>query len=214
MGYSVCCDFDGTISIGDIGNRLFRTFATESIDEILDEWKEGNIDSRECLRKECDLVEVTKEELTEFADRQKIEPSFKRFYEYCKKREWNFLVLSDGLDFYIQRILSNYNLNSIPVYANQIRFSAKNRIESGYPYYEKGCLMCGNCKGYFVKEEQRKGNKVIFIGNGYSDRCAVPEADIVFAKTDLKKYCDLNSFSYFDYTEFNDIIEKLESLKL
>ena len=97
MGYSVCCDFDGTISIGDIGNRLFRTFATESIDEILDEWKQGDIDSRECLRKECDLVEVTKKELTEFADKQKIEASFKRFYEYCRKREWNFKqIFLDG----------------------------------------------------------------------------------------------------------------------
>ena len=214
MKYSVYCDFDGTISIGDIGNRLFRTFATGNIDGILNEWKEGKIGSRECLRRECELVSATKEELLTFSDEQKIEPSFKKFYDYCKRRNWNFLIVSDGLDFYIHRILKNYNLNNIPVYANHVKFVSKNKIDSEYPYYDKGCLTCGNCKGYFVKEEQKKGNKVIFIGNGYSDRCAVPAADIVFAKTDLKKYCELNNYSYFDFNDFNDIIDKLESMKL
>ncbi|RKY87425.1 2-hydroxy-3-keto-5-methylthiopentenyl-1-phosphate phosphatase, partial [candidate division KSB1 bacterium] len=100
MNYSVCCDFDGTISIGDVGNNLFRTFSAIPLEGILNAWKNGKIDSRECLKRECELVTVTEEQLINFADKQKIEPTFKKFYFYCKEKKWNFLILSDGLELY------------------------------------------------------------------------------------------------------------------
>lgn len=212
MKYSVCCDFDGTISIGDIGNRFFRTFTSIDLDGILNEWKAGRIDSRECLTRECEYVTVTKEEFTEFTDKQKIDPTFHTFYDFCKEKNWRLLILSDGLDFYVKRILKSNNLNTLPVFANQIKFIGRDKIAPEFPYYEKGCLKCGNCKGYFIKEEKKKGNKVIFIGNGYSDRCAVPAADIVFAKDDFLKYCEQNNYPCYTYKNFNDIITQLNSI--
>ena len=122
------------------------------------------------------------------------------------------MILSDGLDFYIKRILANNNLNHIPVYSNKVIFRNPDKISPEFPFYEKGCLKCGNCKGYFVAEEKKKGRKVIFIGNGYSDRCAIPQADIVFAKTDLKYYCDMNGYPNYDYNDFYDIINTFDSL--
>ena len=37
---------------------------------------------------------------------------------------------------------------------------------------------------------------IVYVGDGYSDRCPVQYADIVFAKGDLQTYCQEQNISY------------------
>ena len=54
----------------------------------------------------------------------------------------------------------------------------------------------------------------VFIGDGVSDYCASNFADIVFAKKRLASYCWKNNITYYEFKNFNDIIIKLEKLKI
>ncbi|MFQ5676227.1 MAG: HAD-IB family phosphatase, partial [bacterium] len=104
-------DFDGTAAINDVGNLLFRTFAGDRCFEIVQRWKDGKISSKDCLIEECKIARVTRTELKQFCDAQELDPNFVELVHYCRARNVEVEILSDGLDFYIDRILKKYNLD-------------------------------------------------------------------------------------------------------
>ena len=201
----VLVDFDGTITQNDVGALLFNSFSEEKSKKIVSEWLQGKISSKECLQKECELIKITKKELKDFALSQKIDEHFLDFVDLCKREKMNLVILSDGLDYYIKLILSKYHLDDIPFYSNTVRFEGK-KLVPGFPYYDKGCGNCGNCKKYHLKNLRKPKQKVVYIGDGLSDKCAIAEADFVFAKNDLKSFCEKEKISYFEFKDFRDVI--------
>jgi len=184
------CDFDGTISKGDIGNSLFREFAGGSEwEELIESWEKGEIGSRDCLIKECSLARVTREQIVSFAHAFEIDEHFPAFAAWCTENEIPLAVVSDGLDFYIELVLKKYGLSNLPVYANHLTFT-DGGIVPEFPYFEQGCGRCGNCKGHHVRRYRERFGKVVFVGDGYSDRCALEEADLVLAKKGLARLCE------------------------
>jgi 2-hydroxy-3-keto-5-methylthiopentenyl-1-phosphate phosphatase len=201
----VLVDFDGTITKNDVGALLFNSFSGEKSKTIVSEWLKGKISSKECLQKECELIEITKTQLKNFALSQKIDEHFLDFVDLCKREKIELAILSDGLDYYIKTILQKYHLEDIPFYSNTLRFAGKKLVPE-FPYFERGCGNCGNCKKYHLKNLRRPEQKVVYIGDGLSDKCAIGEADFVFAKNDLKSFCEKEKISYFKFKDFRDVI--------
>ena len=210
----ILCDFDGTAAKNDVGNLLFRTFSdSQQCKEFVKSWRNGLISSKECLIQECRLTRVTRQELESFVDKQELDNFFKEFINFCQKKGLEVEIVSDGLDFYIDRILKNHNLDTkVKFRSNHLVFLNHNKIFPEFPYYEKGCGSCGNCKGYYVRQERKNGNSVIYVGDGYSDRCGAEEADIIFAKRDLLKYCQDNHLQYFEFRDFGDVVRTLKKI--
>ncbi len=209
----IFCDFDGTAAKNDVGNLLFRTFADERCFEIVRSWKEGKISSRECLIDLCEITRVTREELEQFSNAQELDPYFAVLVEFGQQKNIEVEILSDGLDFYIERILRKYKLDSIVAFhSNHLQFLNQNRIVSEFPYYDQGCGQCANCKGYHVRQVKEKTKPVVYVGDGLSDRCGAKEADIVFAKRgrDLLRYCQQNQIEHYDFGDFKDVLNKIK----
>jgi 2-hydroxy-3-keto-5-methylthiopentenyl-1-phosphate phosphatase len=53
---------------------------------------------------------------------------------------------------------------------------------------------------------------IVYAGEGYSDRCPVQYADVVFAKDELLKHCEASSIAYYPYASFADVRDRLERL--
>lgn len=213
MSIKIFSDFDGTITPNDVGHQFFQTFAEPGWEELIERWKRGLLSGKECLTRQCAMTRVTRKQLEEYSDAQKIDPSFIDFVEYCKSKGYPILILSDGLDFYIQRILKNYKLDFLKFYSNKLLFQGEDKVAPEFPYYKFGCKFCGNCKGYHIRKNRSPGERIIYIGDGYSDLCAIKEADLVFAKGDLLEYCQQNSLEAFSYENFHDVLEKLKFLE-
>ena len=96
----------------------------------------------------------------------------------------------------------------LKIYANRLDFLTNRQVRAIFPFYENGCLKCANCKGAHIKEHRKNGTKVVFIGDGISDICGLPESDYVFAKDALKLYCDENNIHYYSFNDFSDVLEK------
>lgn len=206
-------DFDGTISQEDVGDNLFLTFADTNWDDVVQQWVDGKISSKEVFSIGCETSKISRQQLEKFSDEQSIDPFFVDFVDYCLQKRYPVTVLSDGLDFYIRRILDNFGFQKLEVLANKLIFLESNKIISEFPYYEKGCLSCGNCKGYQLREHRNDGDVLVYIGDGYSDRCAVNEADVLFAKGDLKTYCQQNKIYFYEFKNFKDILEKFKVIE-
>ena len=207
----VFVDFDGTITKVDVGNMFFRKFGNEEESlKAVEKWKDGSLSGAGLLIKEAAFVKVTREEAMGFAKSCEIDGSFKTFLSFCTANEIGVTILSDGLDFYITEILKSNGISGIPFYSNHTRFETT-RIEIELPH-ESDCTKCANCKGYQILTQTGPDDVIVYVGNGYSDRCAVQYADVVFAKDDLLKYCEENNITYYPFDTFDDVLAKFSKI--
>jgi len=207
----VLCDFDGTVTCKDVGNRMFARFASSGWKETVEDWIAGRISSRDCLLAECSLTRATPGQIARFVLSQRIDPYFKRFLYFCRQHHIPVIILSDGLDFYIDLILKKYGLEDLPRFANHLAFQGGKLVPS-FPYFNQGCGNCGNCKGFHVRRYQQNGTTAIYVGDGFSDKCAVEVADLVFAKGDLHRYCRHRGIEHLPYRDFGDVLRWIRSL--
>jgi 2-hydroxy-3-keto-5-methylthiopentenyl-1-phosphate phosphatase len=214
--YRIFVDFDGTITQEDVGDCIFERFLPPELlnrgwhRDIIEEWKAGRISSRECLQRECSHVVVTKEALDLELDTKKLIPGFIHLTDYCRGKNVPLTILSDGLDYYIEFILAKYGVDEIPYYSNHMYFDNP-ALGVDFPYADRGCGRCGNCKRWHIQSERKEGETVVYIGDGYSDRYAVRSADIVFAHRSLAEYCGRTGISYIPFTDFFGVIAFLEN---
>jgi 2,3-diketo-5-methylthio-1-phosphopentane phosphatase len=212
----VFCDFDGTAAAEDVGNRLFHTFAGDRASEIVAEYLEGRATARECLRDECAAVgNISEHDLASFVDGFGLDPFFKEFVQFCRSHEIPLTILSDGLDFYVERILKANGLEGIPFFANHlelVQVEGATRMVPSFPYTDSECVRCGNCKRNHILTLSADDDIVVYVGDGISDRCPVRYADIVFAKKGLIKYCQEQNITYHEYRHFGDVQQRLDPI--
>jgi 2-hydroxy-3-keto-5-methylthiopentenyl-1-phosphate phosphatase len=218
VALKVFVDFDGTITQQDIGNAFFRKFVGEEYDGFLREYKEERISARECFWRGVKAIgELKREDAAAFVKSYPIDETFRKFVAYCRSQRIEFHILSDGLDFYIKEILAQNGLEGISVFANALEFvpSARKHSDSltvTFPYTDAECERCACCKRNIMLTRSGEEDIIVYIGEGYSDRCPVQYADIVFARDALQTYCQEQNISYFLYSTFDDVIARLASL--
>jgi 2-hydroxy-3-keto-5-methylthiopentenyl-1-phosphate phosphatase len=203
---AVLCDFDGTVAQDDVGNLLFRTFAAHGdAAEVVSRWERGEISSRECLEQEASLASCCAEELRKFVHARPLDPYFKDFHDFARQRGIEVVVLSDGLDFYIEQILIRNGLGQIEFFANQLRLEGqKMRVE--FPWYNLlECTDCGCCKTHHLLRYREAGYFIVYVGDGLSDRCPCGSADLVFAKGDLLAHCRKENIAHVEFRNFRDV---------
>lgn len=201
---TIVTDFDGTITLTDVGATLFATLTQGAAAGVVASWKEGAFGSRECLIRECALARGSRADLLRIARAQPVDPGFVPFVRSAQALGWRVVVASDGLETYITDALDRMGL-SLEVRANLIRFVA-DRLVPSFPRAGRGCGACGNCKAGVI-EESRSAGPVVFIGNGLSDRCAAPVADWVFAKDEFARFCDEQGTRFTRFETFSDVTQ-------
>jgi 2-hydroxy-3-keto-5-methylthiopentenyl-1-phosphate phosphatase len=205
----VFSDFDGTISAKDVGASLFNHFSRKRNWGTVKLWMEQKISSRECLWRECSYLDASKQELLASSDRIEIRKGFPEFVSFLSVNSIPLHILSDGLDFYIQAFLARHGLDGLDVHANTANF-VNGSLYPSFPYFVKGCGFCGCCKGERINSLSHSGELTIFIGDGFSDRCALDAADVVFARGDLESLCRDKSVDCLPFADFFDVINHME----
>jgi 2-hydroxy-3-keto-5-methylthiopentenyl-1-phosphate phosphatase len=208
-------DFDGTITTVDVGDTMFETFGGMACVESIEEYRNEKISALECFRQECFACgAVNKNRLDTFLDNQPIDKTFAEFIEFCTGRNIECTVLSDGMDYYIERILHHNGLPQVRYYANHLDLkpmdgSGTVLLQPSFPHTDETCDRCACCKRNYILTHTADEDIIIYVGEGYSDRCPVRYADIVFAKDELLNYCRAENISYFEYTSFRDVADRL-----
>lgn len=209
---AVLCDFDGTIAERDVGHSFFETFIADKERwlESLEQWKMGLISSKECLESEVSWVEADKRDIDAFVHGERLDPYFMDFVDFCVKRKYEVLILSDGLDYYIDALLMRSGVGFIPFRANHLRFEEERIAGIDFPYFDTmDCTMCGNCKRHHLEEKKRSGLLTVYVGNGYSDRCPAGHADLVLAKGELLDHCKREGVGCVPFHNFRDVEREL-----
>jgi len=207
-------DFDGTVTQQDVGEEVFRKFAEkEKVNEIIDNLLNDRISSRECWIKLCSEVpSVSKNEFDEFIVSIPLDHSFVKFKDYCKNENIELYILSDGFDYYIDKIFEKNEINDLTVYSNHLEI-VDGKLVPSFPYYDEASFSSANCKRNHIINHSSEEDFTVFIGDGNSDKDSIEFCDFIFAKDDLLKYCEKERITYFPYKNFDDVIKKLDELK-
>lgn len=208
---AIMVDFDGTACAYDVGNLLFARFSQSGWSKVVHSWERGEIDSRECLIEESKLARATREDLSDFVSQFKPAPGFAAFANSCRETGTPLLVVSDGFDFYIHRIFSRHKLDWIEIRANRLIFTGKDTFVPEFPFYNFGCGICGNCKFYHFTELTKIAQKIIFIGDGHSDRYSAPLANTIYARRNksLVKHLKAMGLPFVPYDDFHEIRDQI-----
>ncbi len=211
-------DFDGTITRRDVGDAFFEHFGGARSTEAVKEYRAGNISAVECFRRECAACgTVGLSALHEFIDREEIDESFGEFAGFCRAKQFALTVVSDGMDYYIARILRRHGLGDVPVHANTLELVPAGDPERftlvpRFPNRDEICDRCASCKRNYLITTSADDDIIVYVGEGYSDTCPAGFADIVFAKDELGKFCRDENISFFEYRSFTDVTGRLSAM--
>ena len=217
----VFCDFDGTISVTDTGIAIIDALGLDEAWEVEHEWRAGRIDSMECLRRQFAMVHLSPKDLYALLDTFPLHEDFRDFLEFVRSRGAHLVVVSDGLDFYVdyplgrigyatcegERVLER-QYDCIPRFANHATVDESGvRIE--FPHRSPICSQCGNCKLTHLFRLRREFARVIYLGDGFSDMCPARYADVLFAKDHLAEAARRDGLRYHPFESFADVIQVL-----
>lgn len=212
--FKIFVDFDGTIATDDVGDAIFRKFADkEKVDAVITKLLSDEISAKQSWLSLCSLTgSINKEDLDIFIDSMQIDKTFHELVDYCREHCIELYVLSDGFDYYIDRILSKENIKGITVYSNKLSISENGCLIPEFPFLDENFTSSANCKRNHIINHSSDEDYTIFIGDGNSDKNTAEFCDFIFAKDDLLKYCERERITYFPYRNFQDVVLKIEQL--
>ncbi|MBS2027074.1 MAG: HAD-IB family phosphatase [Deltaproteobacteria bacterium] len=205
---SLILDFDGTLTMVDVGDALCARFADPEWLEIDHRYARGEMSLPDAQRLMWGLFRANREQACAYAlEIGKLRPGVDALLDRAQSLGYTLRLASGGFDFYIEAILGPERLARFAsVHANSARF-VSNAVE---PLFAEGlgCVRCAVCKGNVV---DRYGASSIFVGDGHSDTCVIGRASQVFAVRDGKLHREALA-RQAAVTPFADLTEVAERL--
>jgi 2-hydroxy-3-keto-5-methylthiopentenyl-1-phosphate phosphatase len=207
----VQCDFDGTVTEEDTSFFLLDVFAQGDWRRLLREYKEHKISVGEFNTKVFAMVKVDKSTLLGALEgKVKVRTGFHELVSYCLKKGLRLVIVSNGLDFYIEAVLKDIGLENIEVHAAQAFFYPEGmKVQYVGP---DGKRVEDGVKEAYTKSFLKQGYRVIYVGNGDSDVAPAKYAHHVFATGELLAYCTENNINYKPFETFIDVVSDIDHL--
>jgi HAD superfamily phosphoserine phosphatase-like hydrolase len=209
---SFLVDYDGTISLVDVGDELLVRFFEDraTLAEMDRAYDEGRLGSRELMLWDLSVLPDDAELLRTTASSLPQDETFPRLVEVCRARRAELEVVSDGFGFHVEPNLARMGLDDLPVATNETTLEVPDRGMT-FPFGHPECFVCGTCKRERVRIRQRAGRVVVFVGDGTSDRFAAAHADVVFAKRALARICAAEGWAFEPWQTFDEISSWVEA---
>ena len=205
----IFCDFDGTITQQDTLVYLSTQLGggAEFVRRIGDDIRAGRISLRDAIASEMLTVRLGFEEAAQILLREiPLDPGFRDLVDWSYSHRIPFTILSAGFQELIEIFVPAVEYPWVSVLANNVEPDAELgwqcRFRDDGPY--------GHDKRKSLREARDRGEYVIFIGDGLSDRQAAEVADEVYAKHSLTDYCREQGIDHREYLTLADVQRMVE----
>lgn len=210
----VFCDFDGTITLADVTDKILEHLAAPAWRRFEQMWAEGRMGSRECLEQQLALVRTAPKALNALIDSIPVDPGFAVFCRLMEDEAIPFVVVSDGLDYVIRRILRRCGMqkrlrNGTQFFSSAVRLT-RGGLTLKFPHAGASCRHgCATCKPRIIQRLRGRHWPLLYVGDGLSDRHAVSEVDFVYARPGLLSYCRMKGIPSSSFRTFDDLVCRL-----
>jgi 2-hydroxy-3-keto-5-methylthiopentenyl-1-phosphate phosphatase len=204
-GTALVFDFDGTITEIDLLDEISQRFGDPEVFRELDESLDaGSLTLEEVITREFAPVRVPLPDVVAWVlANARVRAGFGELVRLAHGRGWNVLVLSSGFHELIEPVLAREGVD-VAVVANRL-----DPRPTGWRVLwrdETVCTVCGEaCK----RRALPAAGHTIYVGDGYSDRCAALAADRIFATRGLARYLDEQRVRYEPFDDFFDVAARL-----
>jgi len=204
-------DFDGTMSAKDFYHIVMDKYLGEKGRELYASWKRDEMLDVEFLTTVFKAMDRTQEEIDEDILSIKLDDYVSTFIEHIKKAGGDFLILSAGTRYYIERLLSIQGIHGIDVISNDGKYKNKGITlippDKENPFYSE---RYGIDKAKVVQNLKQKYKKVYFAGDSGPDVNAASLADVAFAKSALITLLQEKEIKHIPFTHFSQIEDYLQ----
>jgi 2-hydroxy-3-keto-5-methylthiopentenyl-1-phosphate phosphatase len=200
----IVVDFDGTITERDTLVEIVQSQAPDVFQQLEDDLDAGRITLRQCIEREFEAVRGEHDQIVSEAVRHvRVRRGFAEFVTAALAAGHRLVVVSSGFESIIRPVLDAAGVPELEVVAHEVRFSPQGSTVE----FRHGdeCDVCGQeCKRSVVRS-LGKSRHVVYIGDGYSDRCAALAADRVFARRELAGYLKSDGVAFEPFDDFVQI---------
>ena len=207
-GRTIVVDFDGTITEEDMLDTVARVLGDEGVYEQVEHGLDtGSMSLEDVITLEFEPMTAPVDEVVAWiGERVRVRAGFGDFVRAAEGRGWKVVVVSSGFEELIRPVLEREGVD-VRVRANRVDTSNGNwRV---IWTYGEACDTCGeSCKRSLVRELAGE-DEVVYVGDGYSDRCAALASDRVFATRGLARYLDDEGVAYTRFDDFHDVARGL-----
>jgi 2-hydroxy-3-keto-5-methylthiopentenyl-1-phosphate phosphatase len=210
MARTIVVDFDGTITERDLLDAVAVTFGDPSVYREVDEGLDENaLTLHDVIRREFEPVTASLDDVVDWVlAHARVRPGFHELVELARERGWRLVVLSSGFRELIEPVFEREGVGNVELLANTV-----DPDSSGWRVRFRDETVCGHC-GQPCKRATAaalaNGSELVYVGDGYSDRCAADDADLVFARRGLAAYLDERHIPYTYFDDFEIVVATLK----
>ncbi len=205
------CDFDGTLTVEDVGFMLLELYGKGDWEKLLEDYKEHRINVDEFNTAVFAMIKADKQTLVDATRKNAVvRKGLKELVDYCKRKDYKLVIVSNGLEFYIQTILEDMGMGEVEFHAAKTEFHPDG-LKVRYIGLD-GSRSNDGLKEAYIKSYLDEGCRVIYLGNGDSDIYAARHAHQVIARDFLLSYCAEQGLNVLPFEDLHDVIEILEKL--
>lgn len=209
--FAVLVDYDGTIAPRDVGDVIVAEHVPGAWQAEAAGYEAGLLGSRHLMEDEVARMPPDAAAMLATAAAQPLDPTFPLLVERARASGVPIEVISDGFGFFIGPALERLGVEDVPVVTSLVEFGPDGRPRISWPNGDPACFVCGTCKRDRVLAHRAAGRRVVFIGDGASDRYAAAYADVVFAKRSLARICLENGWPYRRWADLGEIAGWLDA---
>ena len=198
------CDFDGTIITNNMSLLLREEFAAGAWRQLENDYLHGYLTVEQSNMLQFTLIKEPKEKLQEFICQHiEVRPGFLEFVRYCRDTGIPLVIVSSGLDFYIETVLTQIGMRNLELHCGQTTFGKDGIIVS---YTDPaGNIINEGSKIKYLDWLRKRDTNITYIGDGLSDLEAARNADHVFATSHLLRLLNNDSIACSAFSDFFDL---------
>jgi 2-hydroxy-3-keto-5-methylthiopentenyl-1-phosphate phosphatase len=189
-------DWDGTVTERDTLVLALLEFGDPAVYDLTERaLEEGEMNFRQVMEAEMRTIRSPVAEVSDWLLEQvRLRPGFRELAERHRP-----VVVSAGFHELIEPLLARDGLDWLEVRAN--RLDAR---PDGWRILWRDDALCAACDD-FCKRATLPDGEVVYVGDGYSDRCAALAADRVFAMDGLAEYLQARGEPFEPFVGFPEL---------
>jgi 2-hydroxy-3-keto-5-methylthiopentenyl-1-phosphate phosphatase len=210
-GRTLVVDFDGTVTEQDLLDTIAQTFGDEDVYREVDEGLDNDsLTLHEVIRREFEPVRTPLEQVREWVlENVRVRPGFHDVVALANERGWRFVIVSSGFRELIEPVLEREGIAGVEVLSNTVDpdpegWKVQFRVS-------EPCEVCGQPCKRSTAAALADGTELVYVGDGYSDRCAAESADLVFARRGLASYLEERGVPFERFEDFHSVARRLAS---
>ena len=208
----VQCDFDNTITVGEVSFIVRDAFGPDTWDQMEEEYIQGKYSVEQSNVRQFALISASKQEIEEVVrERTVVREGFPEFVSYCRDESIRFVVVSSGLDLYIEPVMEMLGLSEVEVHAAKGEVTPSG-ITVSYTDPAGAALLTG-FKDSYVPYLRGAGDTVVYLGDSQSDVGPARLADFVQAHGSLQELLQAGGVPFYPFDDFHDVRRHVDAIR-